>query len=170
MEGYSPGTVIVEGVAMEEQEDKRGFKVQDRRRFSPETGEARETEESAQPAEAQTQATAGTGQAEEPRHEQPRSNRSAAATSEISFSSFILGLSTQALMYMGEIPSAPGQPVHADFTAAQQMINVLAMLKQKTTGNLDAGEAAMLENALFDLRMRYVDLVKKGAPPPRPGQ
>ena len=155
---------------MEEQEEKRGFKVQDRRRFSPETGEARETDETSPPVEAPAQAAATT-QADEPRHEQPRSNRSAAAMSEISFSSFILGLSTQALMYMGEIPSAPGQPVHADFTAAQQMIDVLAMLKQKTTGNLDAGEAAMLENALFDLRMRYVDLVKKGAPAPqRSGQ
>jgi hypothetical protein len=70
-------------------------------------------------------------------------------------------------MYMGEISSAPGQPVHTDFAAAQQMIDVLAMLKQKTTGNLDAGEAAMLENALFDLRMHYVDLVKKSTPAPQ---
>jgi hypothetical protein len=35
------------------------------------------------------------------------------------------------------------------------------MLKQKTAGNLDPGEDAMLNNALFDLRMRYVDLAKK---------
>lgn len=155
---------------MEEQEDKRGFKVQDRRRFSPETGEARETEEASPSVEAPAQA-APTAQGEEPRHEQSRGNRSTAVPSAISFSSFILGLSTQALMYMGEIPSAPGQPVHTDFVAAQQMIDVLAMLKQKTMGNLDAGEAAMLENALFDLRMHYVDLVKKGTPvPPGPGQ
>jgi hypothetical protein len=64
-------------------------------------------------------------------------------------------------MYMGEIPPAPGQPVQKDLSAAQQMIDVLAMLQQKTTGNLDAGESSILENALFDLRMRYVDLAKK---------
>jgi len=152
---------------MEEQEDKRGFKVQDRRRFSPETGEARETEETSPPVEAPAQA-ATPAQAEEPRREQPRSSsRSTATQPEISFSSFILGLSTQALMYMGEIPSAPGQPAHTDLAAAQQMIDVLAMLKQKTTGNLDGGEAAMLENALFDLRMRYVELAKKGASSPQ---
>ena len=154
---------------MEEQEDKRGFKVQDRRRFSPETGEAREMEETIR-SEIPTQSAAAdaTEQAEEPRREQLHGNRPAAASSAaISFSSFILGLSTQALMYMGEIPSAPGQPVHTDFAAAQQMIDVLAMLKQKTTGNLDAGEAAMLENALFDLRMHYVDLVKKSTPAPQ---
>ncbi|MSQ47861.1 MAG: DUF1844 domain-containing protein [Deltaproteobacteria bacterium] len=152
---------------MEEREDKRGFKVQDRRRFSPETGEARETEEPSSPAEAPVQAapTAAPTRSEEPRREQPRgSSRPTAAQPAISFSSFLLGLSTQALMYMGEIPAVPGQPPHADLAAAQQMIDVLAMLKQKTTGNLDPGESAMLENALFDLRMRYVELVKKGAP------
>lgn len=152
---------------MEEQEDKRGFKVQDRRRFS-ETGEARETEETSSVTEAPAQAApkAETARPEEPRQEAPRgSSRPTAAPPTISFSSFLLGLSTQALMYMGEIPAAPGQPPHADLGAAQQMIDVLAMLKQKTAGNLDTGEAAMLENALFDLRMRYVDLVKKGVPP-----
>jgi hypothetical protein len=156
---------------MEEQEDKRGFKVQDRRRFSPETGEAREAEEPGQSAETPPQAAAEAARGEEPRREQPRgSSRPAAAQSEIAFSSFVLGLSTQALMYMGEIPSAPGQPVQTDLVAAQQMIDVLAMLKQKTAGNLDAGEAAMLENALFDLRMRYVDLAKKGAHSPQEPQ
>jgi hypothetical protein len=62
---------------------------------------------------------------------------------------------------MGEVPSAPGQPVQTDLSAAQQMIDVLAMLKQKTAGNLDAGEEAMLGNALYDLRIRYVELVKR---------
>lgn len=157
---------VEEAVAMEEQEDKRGFRVQDRRRFSPETGEARETEETAQSSAAPTPDPA-TARPEEPHREPPRSNRSAAASPELSFSSFILGLSTQALMYMGEIPAAPGQPVQTDLAAAQQMIDVLAMLKQKTAGNLDAGEAAMLENALFDLRMHYVELVKKSQNPPQ---
>jgi hypothetical protein len=145
---------------MEEQEEKRGFKVQDRRRFSPETGEARETEETAQSSET-TPPGPATARSQESRAEQSRNQRSTAVPPELSFSSFILGLSTQALMYMGEIPAAPGQPVQTDLAAAQQMIDVLAMLEQKTKGNLDAGEAAMLENALFDLRMHYVELVKK---------
>jgi len=141
---------------MEEQENKRGFRVQDRRRFSPETGEPRPTEDDPQRSE-----TTDTKERETPQSDQPRASRSPSPREQISFSSFILGLSTQALMYMGEIPSAPGQPVQKDLTAAQQMIDVLAMLQQKTTGNLDAGESSMLEHALFDLRMRYVDLAKK---------
>ncbi len=147
-------------MAEEEQESNRGFRVQDRRRFSPETGEPRDTEateksegqavpQQESPAPSQTKS-------------QTKSERAPSPNVEISFASFILGLSTQALMYMGEIPPAPGQPTHTDLLAAQQMIEVLAMLQQKTKGNLDAGEAAMLESALFDLRMRYVDLAKKG--------
>ena len=143
-------------MAEEEQEGGRGFKVQDRRRFSPETGEARVTEEP-EKTEAKTDS-----QPEPPPPHQAKTERPASPKVEISFASFILGLSTQALMYMGEMPPAPGQQPLTDFSAAQQMIDVLAMLQQKTKGNLDAGETAMLENALFDLRMRYVDLAKKG--------
>jgi hypothetical protein len=142
-------------MAEEEQEGKRGFRVQDRRRFSP-TGEPRAPEESPQAAE-----TASATEQEAPRSAQTQAERPASQRVEISFSIFILGLSTQALVHMGEIPPAPGQPPQTDFSAAQQTIDVLAMLQQKTKGNLDAGEAAMLENALFDLRMRYVDLVRK---------
>lgn len=145
-------------MAEEEQEGGRGFKVQDRRRFSPETGEARVTEETEK-----TEAKTAPQPESPPLHQDhARTERPASPQVEISFASFILGLSTQALMYMGEMPPAPGQPLLTDFSAAQQMIDVLAMLQQKTKGNLDAGEAAMLENALFDLRMRYVDLAKKG--------
>jgi hypothetical protein len=41
------------------------------------------------------------------------------------------------------------------------MVDLLAMLQQKTKGNLDSAENTMLENALFDLRMRYVQIAKK---------
>ena len=142
-------------MAEEDQESNRGFRVQDRRRFSPETGEARATEEvdkTEAKAAPQPESAANLGKTERP----------TAPKVEISFASFILGLSTQALMYMGEMPPAPGQSPQVDLSAAQHMIDVLAMLQQKTKGNLDQGEAAMLESALFDLRMRYVDLAKKG--------
>lgn len=145
-------------MATEEQEGGRGFRVQDRRRFSPTTGEPRSVETSEQAAEAPPPEAP---EAARPRHAGGESSASTHPPAAISFPSFILGLSTQALMYMGEIPTAPGQPPQTDLAAAQQMIDVLAMLKQKTKGNLDAGEEAMLENALFDLRMRYVELARK---------
>jgi len=64
-------------------------------------------------------------------------------------------------MYLGEVPPAADQIASTDLFAAQQMIDVIAMLQRKTVGNLDAGEAQMLESILFDLRMRYVELKKK---------
>jgi len=142
-------------MATEEQEGGRGFRVQDRRRFSPETGESR-SEETNQSLEETRQ--------EEPvrstnfREEQGASQRS---DEPISFSSFILGLVTQALMFMGEVPSPPNQTKQVDLGAARQMIDLLAVLKEKTKGNLSTAEDAMLENALFDLRMRYVETAKK---------
>ncbi|HEV8717701.1 MAG TPA: DUF1844 domain-containing protein [Candidatus Binatia bacterium] len=147
-------------MAAEEKESERGFRVQDRRRFASTSDEPRAGESAEQPAE-----PSPPEEPTPPPHAESRQSTFSALRPEISFSSFLLGLSTQALMYMGEIPPAPGQPPQKDLSVAQQMIDVLAMLKQKTTGNLDAGEEAMLENALFDLRMRYVELAKKDRAP-----
>ena len=78
----------------------------------------------------------------------------------LSFSSFILGLSTQALMYMGEV-AGPGQSLPTNLSAAKEMIGILIMLQKKTMGNLDSNEDEMIESILFDLRMRYVELATK---------
>ncbi len=147
----------------EEREQSPGFRVTDRRHFSPESGAPRSTptEERAAdiepgqvPPQAETQETTSRG----------HSHEAASDQIEITFSSFILGLSTQALMSLGEVPTVPGQATHTDLAAAQQMIDVLAMLQKKTSGNLDTGEEQMLESVLYDLRMRYVKLKREGRP------
>jgi hypothetical protein len=146
-------------MAEEEEGKGRGFRVEDKRRFVPTSGEPRPPENSPdQPQETISPKVDESSEAQRPEIP-PRS--SIPPPSEISFSSFILGLTTQALIYMGEIPPAPGHPIQTDLSSAQQMIDILSILKQKTAGNLDTGEEAMLGNALFDLRIRYVDLVKK---------
>lgn len=147
-------------MATEEKESGRGFRVQDHRRFTSTTDDPHSGESSEQSAE-----QAPPEEPASPPHPEPRHSASSPLHLEISFSSFLLGLSTQALMYMGEIPPAPGQPPQQDLSAAQQMIDVLALLKRKTVGNLDSGEEAILENALFDLRIRYVELAKKEREP-----
>jgi hypothetical protein len=145
-------------MAAEEQESGRGFRVQDRRRFSPETGEPRGEDVEQSPSEEtlqqgqQAENKAGSHKAQAAQDQ---------ANEPISFSSFILGLITQALLFMGEVSPSPGQTKQIDLGAARQMIDLLAMLQQKTKGNLDSAEDTMLENALFDLRMRYVQIAKK---------
>ncbi len=141
-------------MAEEEKESGRGFKVEDRRRFSPETGEPREAEKEASPKASSQAEKATVTQEKEARSESD-------SLPEITFSSFILGLSTQALMYLGEIPNPQDRQVHRDLAAAQQMIDVLGMLKEKTRGNLDRDEDRLLDHILFDLRMKYVEVVRK---------
>lgn len=127
----------------EDANEKRGFKVQDHRRFS-ESGEARDDRpdrEEATPAQP-------TGfQTREP---------APAPDLEINFSTFVISLSTQALAHLGEIPDPVHNTVAKDLAAAREMIDILGMLREKTKGNLDRSEQALLDNILYDLRMRFV--------------
>jgi hypothetical protein len=139
----------------EEKEDSRSFKVQDRRRFSPETGEAREQ------GDEETKEDPSSGSEETTTVKEGSADHPSGPPPGITFSTFMLGLSTQALMYLGEIPNPQDSQPHQDLPAAQQMIDVLGVLKEKTVGNLDQNEEQLLDNILFDLRMKYVELIKK---------
>jgi len=137
-----------------EKPEAKGFTVQDRRRFSPETGEAREepAEPSASTDRQPAENTAASPNDSEAQHE---------PLPEISFSTFVISLSTQALMHLGEIASPLSGKVETDIPVAKQMIDILGMLREKTRGNLNAGEERLMEDILFDLRMKYVEAVKK---------
>jgi hypothetical protein len=75
----------------------------------------------------------------------------------ITFGTFVLSLSTSALVHLGEGPSPEtGKTDPPNLPLAQQTIDILEMLFQKTRGNLDDDEAHLLEAILHDLRMRYV--------------
>ena len=139
----------------DEKQEGKGFTVQDRRRFSPETGEARE--------ETSVQATPRA----EPSEPTPDPNAAQAspgsqeALPEINFSTFVISLSTQVLMHLGEMASPLSGKVEPDVPVAKQMIDILGMLRDKTRGNLNASEDRLMEDVLFDLRMKYVEAVKK---------
>ena len=79
----------------------------------------------------------------------------------ISFGTFVLSLSTSALMHMGATP-VPGEeePLEPNLPLARQTIKILAMLSEKTAGNLDEDERHLLDGVLHDLRMRLVELRK----------
>lgn len=77
---------------------------------------------------------------------------------EPTFSTLLMSLSTQALMCLGEIPEVAGQAPRRDLVAARSVIDLIGVLEEKTRGNLDAGESALLERILYDLRMRFVEL------------
>jgi len=138
----------------DEKQEGKGFTVQDRRRFSPDTGEVRKDapEESDRATQNTPQGETIAGGATEARQE---------AAPEINFSTFVISLSTQALMHLGEIADPLSGKVETDVPVAKQMIDILGMLKDKTRGNLNASEGQLMEDILFDLRMKYVEAVKK---------
>lgn len=78
---------------------------------------------------------------------------------QITFSLFVLSLSASAEIHLGRLP-VPGtdQPAPPNLTEAAHLIEVLAMLKEKTDGNLDESEEQLLEAILYDLRLRYVEV------------
>lgn len=74
---------------------------------------------------------------------------------ELDFSTFILSLSTSAMVHLGEAPHPDGSR-RRDLGLAKQSIDILGMLKEKTAGNLTAEEARLIDELLYDLRLRYV--------------
>ena len=80
----------------------------------------------------------------------------------LAFGTFVLSISTSALVQLGEAPSPEtGQPLEPNLTLAQQTIDILDMLREKTRGNLDADEQQLLESVLHDLHMRFVEVRRR---------
>ena len=77
--------------------------------------------------------------------------------SGITFAQFIISLGTTAAVHFGDLPDpVSGEQGEPNLVAAAQMIDLLSMLQAKTTGNLEPAEAKLLDDLLYDLRMRFV--------------
>ncbi|HZR10642.1 MAG TPA: DUF1844 domain-containing protein [Myxococcales bacterium] len=85
----------------------------------------------------------------------------------LDFNALVLSLGSSVIVHLGEAPDpVSGQKREKpEFTMAQQSIDLLGMLQEKTRGNLTPEEASFLENMLFDLRMLYVQVSKRHAAP-----
>ena len=145
----------------EDREGQRGFTVKDRRRFS-ETGDVRESDAAPSP-EPEAPPPTGSRPVSPPEAGPAAAPEPGGPTEPVTFSTFVLGLSTQALLHLGEIPNPVTRTVETDLEAARQVIDILGMLADKTRNNLEPGEQSLLESALYDLRMRYVELRRAGA-------
>ncbi len=76
----------------------------------------------------------------------------------IDFYTFVLSLASSAFVHLGDAPHPEtGEAGKPDFPLAQQTIDILAMLREKTKGNLTPEEEKFLENLLTDLRIRFVE-------------
>jgi len=82
-----------------------------------------------------------------------------------SFSILVSTLSTQALASMGYIPDPNGQPM-TNLPMAKHFVDTLAVLEEKTKGNLDNEESSLLTETLHQLRMAFVQTSNPTDPPP----
>jgi Domain of unknown function (DUF1844) len=152
----------------EEEEKPKAFKVEDRRRFSAE-GEPKPEQAPEQPSRAEPPPAPAPHAADTPPRIDTGPNfttggprdRQGGAAGELTFATFMVGLSTQALVHLGEIPEPHSGKVEGDLRAAEQVIDIIAMLSEKTRGNLDADEAQLIETILFELRMKYVERARQ---------
>jgi Domain of unknown function (DUF1844) len=88
--------------------------------------------------------------------------------STINFVAFVLSLAHTAAVHFGDVPDpVSGSTSTANLPAAEQMIDILALMEEKTRGNLTAEERQVLEQVLYELRLRYVQAQKDDQERPR---
>jgi hypothetical protein len=79
----------------------------------------------------------------------------------IDVTTLILSLSHSVLLSLGDAPDPVSGERLRDLPLARQTIDLIALLQEKTRGNLTGEEERVLSQALFDLRMRYVEVSKQ---------
>ena len=77
-----------------------------------------------------------------------------------SFVNFLSTLATNAAAALGAMPHPATGQRSLDLDTGKYWLDVLAMISEKTKGNLHPQEARLLEGLLGDLRMQYVQLVR----------
>ncbi|MHA7838109.1 MAG: DUF1844 domain-containing protein [bacterium] len=89
----------------------------------------------------------------------PASGSAGESMPRVDFSTFVLSLGTTALYQMGLVADpATGESGEADLLVAQQTVDTLEMLLEKTRGNLDENERKLIDSLLYELRMRFVEI------------
>ena len=138
-----------------ENEETQGFKVSDKRRFSPEgeksqdqdSGDIRDNKEPYKP--------------DDSFKEEPRKKERTAPLPDVNFSTLIASLAQSSLFQLGLMRTPDmKEPIEPDLEGAKQTINLIAILEQKTKGNLTEQEKKLIDDTLFQLRMAFVEVSK----------
>lgn len=75
---------------------------------------------------------------------------------KVDMNTFLLSLSSSAMVHLGEVPEPETGNTNTDLNMARHTIDILGLLEEKTKGNLDTDEENLLKNILFELRVKYV--------------
>ena len=148
----------------EEEKQDQGFRVSDRRRFAgSDSGEATQEEKAPEggkkpPESRETAGEKPDAAGQEAAGKKPKAEKRGEPTAlpAINFATFVVSLSSSALIHLGIVPDPITGEQKKDLAIAKQTIDMVAMLQEKTRGNLTEDEAQLMESMLYDLRMRYV--------------
>jgi len=127
-------------------EQEEGFIVRDRR-----GGSHADRPSATSPAESEIQ----------PHHQAAHADPHQDSGIPVTFSSFVISLGSSSLMLMGEQLDPQQPPMPVNLPQAKEIIDLLSVLEEKTTGNLTTEEQAVLRHMLYALRMKYVSLAAK---------
>lgn len=158
-------------IGKENNQEEVSFKVADRRKFNPD-GSLKEgvTLEPAKPAAEQPAPEPTPRTAPQPETEmavEPSEDEAELDAADIpgahdpaSFVNFLSTLATNAAAALGAMPHPVTGQRSLDLDSGKYWLDVLAMLRDKTKGNLHPKEERLLEGLLADLRMQYVQIVR----------
>ncbi len=143
------------------EEEKKDFKVKDRRIFSQDSPDSDDSATDTTDAAAPDQAAGSSSDNQEDRAPdqdqatQPEDGEMPPLP-EINFSTFVVSLNASALLHLGAIEDPTTGQINKNLPMAKQTIDILNMLEEKTAGNLNPEETNLLKSILYDLRMLYV--------------
>ena len=82
------------------------------------------------------------------------------------FLQLLLGLQQSGMMALGKLMNPLTRQIDKNLEAARDTIDTLAAMEARTRGNLEPDEARVLQQVLTELRMNYLDEVKKAGATP----
>jgi len=132
--------------------EEKPFVVRDKRSSAQPAEEPdRQTEKAMEEASADSSKPAESGDSpDKPKNQPP-----------INFSTFVLSLSSSAAMSLGGYQDPVSGHIPKNLEIAKQSIDILGIIQEKTRGNLTEDEEKLLDSALYELRMRYVEEAEK---------
>jgi hypothetical protein len=84
----------------------------------------------------------------------------------LTFTAFVLSLASTAAIHFGDLPDPlTGETSEPNLEGAAQMIDILSLLDEKTRGNLTAEERQLLEQVIYEVRMRFVEATQAPGTP-----
>ncbi len=142
-------------------EDDRGFVIKDRRKLGEEEKVAEKPTEPTQTGtsgqESPPERESGP-EMDRPANDEAGEQRQSAQLPEVTFSTFIWSLFSSSLVHMGEAPDPSSGQTRKDLALAKHTIDMIAMLKDKTKGNLSSDEQQMIDYILYEMRMKYLNV------------